>query len=144
MMSQLLNMLSRFVIAFLPRSQMSSNFVAAVTITVILEPKKIKSIPASSFSPSIYYDVMGMDDILVFWVLSFKPAFSLSSFTLIKRFFSSSLLSALERYHLHIWGCWYFSWQSWYHSNGRKPRGTEEPLDEGERGEWKSWLVTQH
>ena len=113
-MSLLFNMLSRFVIAFLPRSQMSSNFVAAVTITVILEPKKIKSIPASSFSPSIYYDVMGMDDILVFWVLSFKPAFSLSSFTLIKRFFSYYSLLPLEWYHLYIWGCWYFSWQSWF------------------------------
>ena len=28
--------------------------------------------------------------------------------------------------------------------NGRKQRGTKEPLDEGERGEWKSWLITQH
>ena len=28
----------------------------------------------------------------------------------------------------------------WYHSNGRKWRGTKQPLDEGERGEWKSWL----
>ena len=32
----------------------------------------------------------------------------------------------------------------WYHSNGRKWRGTKEPFDEGERGEWKSWLKTQH
>ena len=32
----------------------------------------------------------------------------------------------------------------WHHSNGRKGRGTKEPLDEGERGEWKSWLKTQH
>ena len=32
----------------------------------------------------------------------------------------------------------------WYHSNGRKWKGTKEPLDEGERGEWKSWLETQH
>ena len=31
-----------------------------------------------------------------------------------------------------------------YHSNGRKWRRTKEPLDEGERGEWKSWLRTQH
>ena len=31
----------------------------------------------------------------------------------------------------------------WYHSNGRKWRGTKEPFDEGERGEWKSWLRTQ-
>ena len=29
-------------------------------------------------------------------------------------------------------------------SNGRKQRGIKEPLDEGERGEWKSWLKTQH
>ena len=28
--------------------------------------------------------------------------------------------------------------------NGRKLRGTKEPLDKGERGEWKSWLKTQH
>ena len=28
--------------------------------------------------------------------------------------------------------------------NGRKWRGTKEPLDEGERGEWKSWLKAQH
>ena len=32
----------------------------------------------------------------------------------------------------------------WYHSNGRKWRGTKEPPDEGERGEWRSWLKTQH
>ena len=31
-----------------------------------------------------------------------------------------------------------------YHSNSRKWRGTKEPLDEGERGEWKSWHKTQH
>ena len=29
-------------------------------------------------------------------------------------------------------------------TNGRKWRGTKEPLDEGERGEWKIWLKTQH
>ena len=32
----------------------------------------------------------------------------------------------------------------WYHRYGRKQRGTEKPLDEGERGEWKSWLKAQH
>ena len=31
----------------------------------------------------------------------------------------------------------------WYHFNDRKWRGTKEPLDEGERDEWKSWLITQ-
>ena len=34
--------------------------------------------------------------ILVFWMLSIKPIFSLSSFTFIKRLFSSSLLSAIR------------------------------------------------
>jgi len=28
--------------------------------------------------------------------------------------------------------------------NGRKQRGSKEPLDKGERGEWKSWLKTQY
>ena len=32
----------------------------------------------------------------------------------------------------------------WYHSDGRKWRGTKEPLDEGERRDWKSWPETQH
>ena len=32
----------------------------------------------------------------------------------------------------------------WHHPYGRKWRGTQKPLDESERGEWKSWLKTQH
>ena len=32
----------------------------------------------------------------------------------------------------------------WHHPYGRKWRRTKEPLDESERGEWKSWLKTQH
>ena len=45
--------------------------------------------------PSISLEVMGPDAmILVFWMLSYKPTFSLSSFTFIKRVFSSSSLSA--------------------------------------------------
>ena len=44
--------------------------------------------------------------------------------------------------------CWQKYQQSqtcgWYHFNGRKGRGTKEPLDEGERGEWKNWIKTQH
>ena len=57
----------------------------------------MKSDIVSTFSPSICHKVIGPDAmILVFWMLSFKPAFSLSSFTLIKRLFSSSLLSVLK------------------------------------------------
>ena len=45
--------------------------------------------------PFISLEVMGPDAmILVFWMLSFKPTFSFSSFTFIKRVFSSSSLSA--------------------------------------------------
>ena len=36
------------------------------------------------------------------------------------------------------------SGMQWYHPNGRKWRRTKEPIDEGDRGEWKSWLKTQH
>ena len=52
--------------------------------------------------------------ILVFWMLSFKPTFSFSSFTLIKRLFSSSSLSAIEWCYLYIWSYWNFSQQFWF------------------------------
>ena len=56
---------------------------------------KIKSIIVSTLSPFICHEVMGPDGmILVFWMLSFKPTFSLFSFTFIKRVFSSSSFSA--------------------------------------------------
>ena len=67
------------------------------TSVVILEPPKIKSVTVSTVSPSICHEVMGPDAmILVFWILSFKPTFSLSSFILIKRLFNSSLLSVIR------------------------------------------------
>ena len=63
---------------------------------MILEPKKIKSATVSIFSPSICREVMGLDAmILVLRMLSFKPTFSLFSFTFIKRLSSSSSLSAI-------------------------------------------------
>ena len=64
---------------------------------MILEPKKIKSVTVSIVPPSICLEVLGPNaTILVFWMLSFKPAFSLSYFTFIKRLFSSSSLFALR------------------------------------------------
>ena len=60
-------------------------------------PSKIKSVTVCTVSPSICYEVMGPDAmILVFWILSFKPTSSFSSFTFIKRLFSSSSLSAIR------------------------------------------------
>ena len=114
-MSLLFNMLSRFVIVFLLRSKHLLISWLQSPSAAILEPQKIKSVTVSIVSSPIYHEVMGPDAmILVFWMLSFKPAFSLSSFTFIKRLFSSSSLSAVEWCHLHIWGYWYFSWQSWF------------------------------
>ena len=52
---------------FSSKEQVSFNFMAAVTIAVILEPKKIKSLTVSTFPSSICYEVMGLDAmILVF------------------------------------------------------------------------------
>ena len=93
-MSLLFNMLSRLVIAFLPRSKHLLSSWLQSPSAVILEHKKIKSLTVSIVSPSICHKVMGPDAMIcVFWVLSFKPIFSLSSFTVIKRLFSSSWLS---------------------------------------------------
>ena len=70
---------SQFVIAFLPRNKCLVISWLQLPSTVILESKKIKSVTVSSVSLSICYEVMGLDAmILVFWMLSFKPAFSLS------------------------------------------------------------------
>ena len=94
-MSLLFNMLSRFVKAFLLRNKDLLILRLQSLSTVILEPKKRKSAALSTFSPSTCYEVMGPEAlILVFQIFSFNPAFSLSSFTLIKKLFSS-LLSAI-------------------------------------------------
>ena len=91
------NTLSRLAITFLPRSKRLLISWLQSPSAVILEPPKIKSVTVSSVSPSICQEVMGPDAmILVFWMLSFKPTFSVYSFTFIKRLFSSSSLSAIR------------------------------------------------
>ena len=60
-MSLLLNMLSRLVITFLPRSKRLLISWRQSPSTVILEPKKIKSDTVSTVSPSISHEVMGPD-----------------------------------------------------------------------------------
>ena len=95
-MSLLFNMLSRFVIAYLPRCKHLLISWLQSPSAVILEPKKIKSVTVSIVSPSICHEVVGLDAmILLFWMLSFKPAVLLS-FILIKRLSSCSLLSAIR------------------------------------------------
>src|SRR5574341_1421546 len=60
-MSLLLNMLSRVVITFLPRSKRLLISWLHSASAVILEPKKIKSDTVSNVSPSISHEVMGPD-----------------------------------------------------------------------------------
>ena len=97
LMSLLFNMLSRLVITFLPRSKHLLISWVQSPSAVILEPKKIKSVIDSIVSPSSCHEVMGLGVmILVLWMLSFKPAFSLTSFTFIKSLFSSFSLSVIR------------------------------------------------
>ena len=66
-MSLLFNMLSRLVIAFLPRSKRLLISWLQSPSAGILEPKKIKSLTVSVVTPSICHEVMGLDAmILVF------------------------------------------------------------------------------
>ena len=81
----------KVIITFFPRSKRLFISWLQSPSAVILEPPKIKSDTVSTVSPSICHEVMGLDAmILVFWKLSFKPTFSLSFFTFLKRLFSSS------------------------------------------------------
>ena len=72
-MSLLFNMLSRFVIAFCPRSNHLLVSWLHSPSALLLEPKKRKSITASTFSPFTSHGVMGLDAmILVFIIFGFK------------------------------------------------------------------------
>ena len=107
------SMLSRFVIAFLPRSK-SFNFVTAVTICRDFGAQENKVLSVFPLLPLFlpWSDGTGCHDIFVCWVLS--------------QLFHSSLLPSSRGSlvtlcflpwgwcHLHIWGYWYFSWQSWF------------------------------
>ena len=67
MTSLLVNTLSRFVIAFLPRSMRLLISWLQPPYTVILEPKKMKSVTVFIYSPSICHELMGLNVmILVF------------------------------------------------------------------------------
>ena len=92
-MCLLFHMLSRLVIAYLPRSKRLLISSLQSPSAVILEPPQIKSLTVSIVFPCICREVMWPDSmILIFWMLSFKPTFSLSC----------------------MWGYSYFSQQSWF------------------------------
>ena len=181
-MSLLFNILSRVVIAFLPRSKHVLSSWLWSPSAVILEPKKIKSVPVSIVSPSICHEVTGPDAmIFVFWMLSFKPAFFTFLFHLHQEalYFlfafchkdgvisMSQSVQSLSRVWLFVTP-WTAALQASlsFTVSQTLPKlmsiesvmpsnhlilchpllrgGTKEPFNEGKRGEWKSWLKTQH
>ena len=106
---------ARLVITFLQTSKHLLISWLQSSFPVVLELPKIKSLTVSIVSPSICHEVMGpntMIFILWMWSLSqmFHSPLSLSS--------SGSLVSLHVLpwgwCHLHIWGYWYFSQQSWF------------------------------
>ena len=113
-MSLLFNTLSRIVMVSLPRNKcLLISWLQSPSI-VILELKKIKSLTVSIVSPFIcheWWDRMPWSPFFECWVLSqlFHCPLSLPS--------RGSLVPLcflpLEWCYLHIWGCWYFSWESW-------------------------------
>ena len=113
-MSLLFNMLSRFVIAFLPRrkSLLISWLVTGYSDFGAQENKFCHCFHC--FPIYLPWNDGSRCMIFIFWMLSFEAAFSLSSFTFIKRLLSSLCFLLLEWYHLHIWGYWHFSQESWF------------------------------
>ena len=102
MISLLFNILFRFVIVFLPRIKCLLISWPQLPSTVILEPKKIKFVTASTFSPSICHEVVGPDAmILVFWMLFQASSLLLPSS---KGFLVPLHFLPLEWYQPHIWG----------------------------------------
>ena len=117
-MSLIFNALSSLVIIFLPRSKHVLNFFKSwqSPSTMILEPKKRKY--SLSLSPLFPVSLLCNDGTkchdLSFLNVEFKPGFSLSSFNFNKKLLVPLCFLPLGWYHLYIWGCWYFSPQSWF------------------------------
>ena len=109
-MSLFFNKLCMLVIAFLPRSKRLLISWLQSPSAVILEPKKITSFTVSIVSPSICQEVMGLHAM----ILAFKPAFSRSSFTSSRGSLVPVHFLPWGWCHLHIWGYWDLSWQSWF------------------------------
>ena len=95
-MSLLFNLLPRFEITFLIKEQVSLNFMSTVTICRDFGAQENKVGHCFHCFPIYLPWSDGSDAMtLVFWMLSFKPAFSLSSFTSIKRLLSCSSISSI-------------------------------------------------
>ena len=119
-MSLLFNMLSKLVITFLPRSKCLLISWLQSPSAVILEPRKIKCDTVYTVSPSISHEVMGWDAvILVFWMLRFKPTFSLSSINHFKKFIEiqliyNVLISTILQSDSHTYIYYFLKYSLWF------------------------------
>ena len=113
--SLLFNMLSRFVIAFFSKEQASFNFMAAVTVHSDFGAQENKFGHCLHYFP-IYLpwtDGTGCHD-LCFLNVELQASLFILLFHFLMKYFSFLHFLSLGWYHLHIWGYWYFSLQSWY------------------------------
>ena len=123
-MSLLFNTLSRLVIAFLPRSKHLFNFFDAATVCSDFGAQENKICHCFHFFPmylpwsgrsrcrDLFFFFFSFFFFFVCWVLSHlfhSPLSPPSRGSLVSFHFLP-----LQWYHLHIWSCWYFSWQSWF------------------------------
>ena len=113
-MSLLFNTLSRFVIAFFQGASVLISWLQSL-YAVILEPNKKKICHCFHFFPFYlpWSDGTGCHD-LSFFMLSFKPAFSLSPFTLIKRLFRFSFHFVITMVSSTYLRLLIFLQQSWF------------------------------
>ena len=113
-LSLLLITLSRLLIVFLQRSE-CLNFLAVVNTCSDFGAQENKICHHFHFPPSIWNEVMGLDAMILivwYWLSSqlFHSPLSPSS----RNFRVPLHFLPLKWYHLHISGCWSFSWQSWF------------------------------
>ena len=102
-MSLLFNMLSRLLITFLPRSNPLLISWLQSPSAVILGRPKIKSVSFQCSPIYLPWSDGTRCQILVFWMLSFKPTFSLSSLNFINRLFSSVKSLSRVRLFATLW-----------------------------------------
>ena len=115
--SLLLNILSRLLITLLPRRKRLLISWLQSPSAVVLEPPKIKSDTVSTVSPSISHEVMGPDAMsFVFWMLSFKPTFSLSFYWHI--YMESEEMALMNLFSVQQWRNTYR--EETYGQNGRR------------------------
>ena len=89
--------------------------MAAVTICSDFGAQENKVCHCFHYFSSTCHEVMGLDAmIFLFWMLSFKPAFHSPLSPSSRGSLVPLHFLHLRWCHLHIWGYWYFIWQSWF------------------------------